>query len=191
VNLRRDAGTMFGDGLTITDFQPLRNTATPATMSVVLTGTRFKANDLIYVNGVHIGVAPNTSKTFRSPNLVLVSFPVVTDENLKVTVVQDKVAVSRSVPNPAVLKITSSGVAFYEPAGNNKPGVLVLKIEGQGFPTSTCSTITVGGARCERVAYTENKLLVRMLDPQLPVVVTISNGGNAVSAAVEKFPDPK
>ena len=191
-NLRRDAAPVFGNGLTITDFQPLRDLAASSTMSAVLTGTRFKGTDTIYVNGTEIGAIANTSKTFKSPSLVILKFPACTDENLKVTVVQDKVAVSKSVPNPAVLKITTSAVAKFEPASNNKPAVLLLRIEGQGLPPSTCQSLTVEGATCNRVAYVSpNKMTVRLLNPELPVVLSISSpqGGNPVRVVLEKIPD--
>jgi hypothetical protein len=188
--LRRDAAPVFGNGLTITDFQPLRDLSASSTMSAVLTGTRFKDKDTVYVNGAEIGAIPHTSKTFKSPSLVILTFPSCTDETLKVTVVQDKVAVSKSVPNPAVLKITTLAVAKFEPAANNKPAVLLLRIEGQGFPPSTCQSITVEGATCNRVAYVSpNKLTVRLFNPELPVVITISSpqGGNPARVVLEKI----
>lgn len=191
VNLRK-APTMFGNGLSITDFQLLNDTSGSPTMTAVLSGTRFDENkDAIYVNGIEI-VKPN--KEFKSPTLYILKFPALRDETLKVTVVQDKVAISKPFSNPAVLKITSSRVLSYEPAAKNKPGVLLLKIEGLGFSPPSSLSINVDGATKDRVAYVSaTELILRLLNPELPVLVTLRNTqrGDPVTTAVEKFPEPE
>jgi hypothetical protein len=84
----------------------------------------------LFVNGVN----PYYSNVV-SPSLIEVSFPAPSDDMVQVTLVYDKDTIrSRPVPNPGHMKISKVTVISFQEAKENEPAILVVRIEGYGFP---------------------------------------------------------
>ena len=104
-------------------------------LSALVHGAGFTPNPLpttraLYINGVQ------QAFTAISPELIEISdFAAPSDETIQATLVygQDTIT-SEPVANPASPKVSKVTVLSYEAATDKKPGVLVVKLEGKGFP---------------------------------------------------------
>jgi hypothetical protein len=86
----------------------------------------------LYVNGVG-----RTFTAVSSELIEVAEFSPPADDRLQVSLVyDDETITSESVPNPGVPKIGNVSVVSYEPATEKKPGILVVKLEGTGFPNN-------------------------------------------------------
>jgi hypothetical protein len=177
--------------LSIGEFILLNPNSGSPYVEALLTGTGFDAaNDSIYINGVEIGT-PGTKKTFKSPNLYELKFYLSSDDNLKVAVVQDKQVVTKSIVNPAALKITGATVLNYEAPGQNKPGFMIVKIDGSGFTASPRLILNVEGAIRNRLVYVSpTEVIVRVTRPQIPVVIRLTDTMTraSVSTLIQRVP---
>jgi hypothetical protein len=98
-------------------------------VAVLITGAGFKTEHAVYVNGEHIQGA------FKTPTLLRAEVFAPSDERIQVAVsAPDKTLKSTAVTNPARLRIDKVTVVSYEPATAKRRGVLVVRIEGSGFP---------------------------------------------------------
>jgi len=81
-------------------------------------------------------VEPEAGDVTTTGTLVRVrSLSAPADEKIQVAISQgNKTIRSAPIVNPARLKIDKVTVVSYEAASTSKPGVLVVKIEGTGFP---------------------------------------------------------
>ncbi|MGI9066544.1 MAG: hypothetical protein ACR2HX_09080 [Pyrinomonadaceae bacterium] len=105
------------------------------TVNVLVVGAGFETNHELFINGVKItgdvGQPVFISKTLLHAQNI--SAP--TDDAIQVTLkAGDKTIKSTAIVNPARLKIAKVTVISYEAATDKKSGVLVVKIEGGGFP---------------------------------------------------------
>ena len=100
-------------------------------MNVLITGAGFDAVQKVFINGFD----PANGVTIVSPTLIRADdIPAPFDDNIQVTLVAgDKTLNAAAVVNPLQLKIDKVTVVSYEEAGKGKSGVLVVRIEGQGF----------------------------------------------------------
>jgi hypothetical protein len=141
--------------------------------------------DTVYVNGVRI---EKESRTFKSANLYEVKMPATGDPMLKFTVVQDKVVVERSIPNPLALRIAYTTVLGYDPPANNGPGVLRIKIDGAGFTPRVVPRVINGAqeARAEFVSGAE--VIIRLMNPGPTIDLELVDPltGSHVSTSVQK-----
>ncbi len=180
VSLRDGAGVMFGmTGLSITTFEVSR--APSSNWDGYLSGTGFDGRkDRVFVNGAQV-----SNPTFKSSSRYDISFRVPTDETLTVMVVRDKQVVSKSFPNPAVVKVTSTTVVDFTPAVNKKkvkkPSVLLLKLNGVGFTNDLAAFPSRGVGRILSVSPTE--MIVEVLNAELPVVVALRDQHTGVMAS--------
>lgn len=185
---------MFGTraSLSITDLQLLNVSPGSANVVALLTGTGFRESDTVYVNGMEL-TAP--AKSLKSSRLYRLQFNLPADENLMVTVVQDKEAFTRSIPNPAALKITNTTVVSYEPAVKNKSkGTLIVKIQGSGF--SPRLDLNVEGERKRRstlVNVSSSEVLVTIIDPKPLVILALTDieTRGTVRAVIQRPPATK
>jgi hypothetical protein len=101
-------------------------------VNVLITGAGFKDTHNVFINGVK-----QLQKTFVSPTLLhAMNIPAPADDKIQVTVATDEKTIkSTAIVNPTQLKIDKVTVISYEAASGKKPGVLVVRIEGTGFPT--------------------------------------------------------
>jgi len=91
--------------LSITDLILLKDSSSSAFVQALLTGTGFDGTkDVVYINGVQLEKAPGTKRTFKSANVYELEFSLPSDVNLKVAVVQDKLVVTKTFPNPGALE---------------------------------------------------------------------------------------
>ena len=190
MTLRDGAGVMFGmTGLSITSFEVSR--LQNQNWDGYLSGTGFDGRkDRIFVNGTAV-----TTTTFKSPSRYDINFRVPTDENLIVMVVRDKQVVSKSFPNPAVVKITSTTVVKYTPPVNKgkkkTPSVLLLKLNGVGF-TNDLVLNPLGAGTIRSTSPTE--MFVELKGAELPAVVTLKDqytGVEASGIAPKETKEPK
>jgi hypothetical protein len=187
MTLRDGAGVMFGmTGLSITTLEVSRLHA--ADWDGYLSGTGFDGRkDRIFVNGTEVN-----NPTFRSPSRYDIKFHVPTDENLTVMVVRDKQVVSKSFPNPAVVKITSTTVVKYTPpvtkGKQKKPSVLLLKLNGVGF-TNDLVLDPLGAGAIRSTSPTE--MFVELKGAELPAVVTLRDQYTRVEASGIAPKEPK
>ncbi len=178
-------GTRPSEVLSIKDLQLLNDTAGPM-QKALLVGTKFDSTkDIIYVNG-----SSPATKRFISANVYELTFPVSDADNIKVTIVQDKSVVSKTVPNPAASKLAKATVVEYKPAMKDKPAI--VRIEGTGF-RAPIHVDKIEGAKVTRApVVSANGIVLRLLDPQPPVYIKVSDAtGTSVTAVVEELPAVK
>jgi hypothetical protein len=182
-------GTRSSSVLSINELLVMNDNSGFPLVKALLTGTGFdRAKDAVYINGIELDP---TSKSFRSANVYELRFSLSSDENLKVTVVQDKQVVTKSFPNPGQLRITNATVIKYDPPVKNKPGLVILKIEGVGFNRRLdLLAEPAGRSRLEYVSPTE--VIARIRNPKAPFVVRLRDSitGAVVSRVVESLPAP-
>jgi len=197
IGLRNDAAFMFGRRpsavLSIDDLQPLSEstiitlpapragaptTASRGTTSTIvkaiLTGTGFDdANDIVYVNRVPLTTA--RGKTFKSPNLYELEFTLPTADSLEVTIVQGTETVSKTFSNPPGLKINNATVLSYEPAMNNSPAIMNVKLEGAGFSNSLQLVVDGAATQSRLVNVSSREAIVRLVSPETVVVIGLED----------------
>jgi hypothetical protein len=122
----------FGDPvrpLRIARVEAFRNSR--RNMNVLITGAGFEPGQRVFINGFDRTAAV----TILPPTLIsATNIPAPFDDNIQVTLVAgDKTLNAAAVVNPLQLKIDKVTVVSYEEAGNRRPGVLVVRIEGRGF----------------------------------------------------------
>ncbi len=184
-NTLQGAPFMFGarpvEGFSIKDLQLFN---LPSGLSqALLIGTKFAATDKIYANGVSV-----RNKNLVSPNLYELTFPVSGGETVTVTIVQGTTVLSKTIPNPATLKVVIPTVTFYQPAVKNKPAVLIVKLEGVR-PTVRVSKIT--GAKLARPpVVSASGITLRLLNPEPPVAIQLEDSvtGATTVAVVDTLP---
>lgn len=179
-SLRDDAPIMFGmTGLSITNFQVLSNVANQR-WGALLTGTGFDAADTIIING-----KPVTTATFRSANLVEVTFDLTSDDTLKVSVVRNKQVVSSSYPNPIVMAVNNATVISSEPAVKKpkKPSIMMVKIEGRGL-SSRIAVTPNRGTLGPYQSISPNAMIIELHDAKLPVVLKVVDKGTCATTNV-------
>lgn len=188
LSLNDGAPFMYGrrPGATLIDLQLLNFSPGSARVKALLTGSGFEATDVLYVNGTEILVP---YKDLKSPNLYRLEFDLPPDDQVKITLVRDKEVISKSIPNPAALKINTATVASYEPPANNKSGVLIVKLDGAGF-TPNLSHGVDGAAQSRFVYVSPVQVMVRIIDPKAPLVITLTNNATRGSAntVIESLP---
>jgi hypothetical protein len=85
--------------------------------------------------------------------------------------------VSRSMPNPAALKITNATVLSYEPPTDQKPkGVMTVRLQGTGF-SLRLNPPDVDGAVLDRwkVISSGRELIITLISPEPFVVLTLTD----------------
>jgi hypothetical protein len=107
-------------------------------VNVMVTGAGFvsDATQRLFINGVE-ATGAYVSKTLL--HVENISAP--TDDKIQVTLkAGDKTIKSTAIVNPTQLKIDKVTVISYDPATEKKAGLLVVKIEGGGFPPNLLSS---------------------------------------------------
>jgi hypothetical protein len=184
---------MFGNRatLSIADLQLLNVTPGSASVVALLTGTGFKDTDSVFVNGMEL---TGPGKLLRSSRLYRLQFNLPADENLMLTVAQDKEAFTKSIPNPAALKITNTTVLSYEPAVNKKSsGVLVVKLQGTGFSPRLIPQIEGEKRRPSLVNVSPTEAIITIIAPKPLVILTLTDieTRGVVHAVIQRPPPAK
>lgn len=101
---------------------------------------------------------------------------------------QDDASDTKTIPNPAALKITSVTVLHFDPAVANKsPGLLTVKIVGAGFsPRLRLDSVDGALLSASKVVYVSpSEAIVRLVAPEPVIVFTlIDNGTNATQQVI-------
>ena len=181
---------MFGarpaEVFSIKDLQ-LFNLPDGVSQRALLIGTKFdNKKDEIYVNGVRL-----INRTFVPPNLYELTFLIPDTDTVTVTIVQGEKVLSKTVANPAAAKALTPTLVSYEPAANNKPAVLVVKLEGL---RPRIRVVRVDGATLARPpVVSATGISLRLLNPQPPVAIRLEDPvtGVITTAVVDKLPTAK
>jgi hypothetical protein len=114
--------------------------------------------------------------TFESPSLLRVEFPVPADETIKFTLVSlnndpKKVETieSDTVANPARLSVSGFEVITYEPATEDEPATLVVKINGTGFTDKLRASVG------ELAVKSATEAILTVTNPKAAAVVTLTD----------------
>ena len=182
---------MFGErapDTAITDLLIVNANAGAANAEALLIGSGFdEQKDLVYLNGVLLDGA---AKTFKSPNLYRLTFPMTADETVSIAFAQDKTVITRSFINPAALRITASNSTYEAPAGV-KPGVLTVRLNGTGFTPPPRLKLDVDSSPESRLIYlSPTEVIATIPAPKLPVVIRLTDNTThrAVSRVIDKLP---
>ena len=173
--LNDNAAFMFGRR---PEMQLLSFTPGSARVTGILSGGGFAATNNLYVNGVEI---TGTQKQFKSANLYWFEFDLNADDTVKVVLVRDNDIITRSIPNPATIKIASVYPYSYTPAANNKPAVLTLMIAGTGLAPNLNVAVT-GGQFVGWEYFSPSFIQVTINNPTAPVSITLTNPATHSSA---------
>jgi hypothetical protein len=197
VTLKDDGGFMFGKRpprVAITDVQLLNIDANSGNVEALVEGRGFnQAWDRVYVNDVEVKGA---NRDFKSAGLYKLTFPRSSLDTLEFKIVQDKEVATKFLPNPGSMEIISATVVSYDPPVPKKsPGVMTVKLQVAGPSqrlmiaglqgATTASTLVPGASSGEAI--------VRLIDPDPTVIVTITDTGThgVASVAVQRPKEPK
>lgn len=129
-----------------------------------------------------------------SPTHMRAEFLVPSDETIRLTLVSRNVvpsktqtAVSDPVPNPARLRINNVSVVSYEPATEDQPATLVVKIEGSGFSDELRSSLG------ELAVKSATEAILKITDPDAAAVIVLTDRetGQQVKTVVPRTSIPK
>lgn len=114
--------------------------------------------------------------TFESQSLLRVEFPVPSDETIRFTLVSlnddpKKVGTieSDAVANPARLSVSGFEIITYEPATEDEPATLVVKINGTGFTDKLRASVG------ELAVKSATEALLTLKDPKAAAIVTLTD----------------
>ena len=186
--LREDGAFMFGrrpPRFTITDVQLLNVDSNSPDVEALVEGRGFNALlDQVYVNGAPV-VAPQ--KEFKSPNLYKLTFPKSSLDTLEFKIVRGTEVVTKFLPNPSSMEIISATVVSYDPPVPKKsPGVMTVKLQVVG-PSQRLGLVGLQGASTHSTLVpgaSSGEAIVRLIDPEPTVVITIIDNGTRGVASV-------
>jgi hypothetical protein len=126
--------------------------------------------------------------------LFKLSFILPEEESLEIKITRGNIILTKSIPNPAALKIRTATVIGYDPPKKKVNGVLTVKLDIDGvasrirllgvsgaLPTPVSSVVPGGSPR---------EVIVRLVKPDPTVVITIMDHrtGGLASIAVKRKP---
>jgi len=186
------AEQMFGDPpdktlRRIVDFKVAPTPPPNTAMRGVLSGSRFKPDDRIFVNGA---LAAKTSDC--RADLCIVRFPPQQTDYLTVTIspaIGDEKAVSKTFVNPTNLSIISASVVSFEPEDATHPGILSVKLDGSGFREDLDVRIIKSEGDPDiprRVVASAGQMFLKIAKPEAVVHISVRDPANnrVVSAIV-------
>lgn len=210
-----DAAWMFGSppqeaARTIKDFKvyPSPTVDDPHKMRGVITGSGFKpTSDRFFVNGQKATPTPTSTptstptptptptytSTYTSTNcrsdFCVVTFSDPNTETFTVTIVpsDDKEkSVSKAFDNPNTLRITGTSVVKLEVDKEQKPVVMVVRIDGSGFSKNGIDIVVDGCRNPETLIVESGQLILKLPNPEAAVRVTLTDKitKHSVSAVV-------
>jgi hypothetical protein len=152
-------------------------------MAVLISGAGFKAGQKVYVNGVE---AQDISIADTLLHVRSIDAP--TDEKIQVAIsLDDKTIKSSAIVNPAQLKIDKVTVVSYEAAKGKQPGVLVVKLDGNGFSRDLVAS-KPHKVRVDVTSSTEAFLTITNPDEAEVVTLSDPNTKLSVSTVVARKP---
>jgi hypothetical protein len=191
------AEQMFGDPpdktlRRIVDFKVAPTPPPNTAMRGVLSGSRFKPDDRIFVNGA---LAAKTSDC--RTDLCIVRFPPQQTDYLTVTIspaIGDEKAVSKTFINPTNLSIISASVVSYELEEASHPAILSVKLDGSGFREDLDVRIIKSEGPPDipkRIVASAGQMFLKVAKPEAVVHISVTDPANnrEVSAIVVR-PEP-
>lgn len=165
-------------------------------LTAVVTGAGFEdSNGNPAITRVMINGSFPGSFGVDSPALFRADFPIPPDDKIRVTVVQRNsdptktlTIDSDAVANPVRLTVTEVSVISYEPASDEEPGTLVVRIEGSGFSDSLESSVG------ELAVKSATEAILKITDPEAAVVVILTDretGQRVKTIVTRKVEGPK
>ncbi len=139
-------------------------------VSVVVTGAGFdSASTKTFVNGID----KTASNPVQSKSLIVINdLDAMTSEKIQVTLANaDKTIKSALIPNPAYLKVDKVTVVSYEGANGKKQAVLVVRLDGTGFPSGLISP----NKKVIVTVTSSTEAYLRIQDPDAAEVVTLKD----------------
>ena len=192
-----NAEAMFGDPpdpnlRRIGDFKVAPTGAGSSTMTGVLTGSRFKSDDNIFVNG-----SPATKTSSCRKDLCIFTFTPQQTDYLTVTISPasaDEKSISKTFLNPSNLSIISASVVSYEPEEGPRPGVLTVKLDGSGFKEDLLVTIPKPEGdpdKPRKIVTSTGQMFLKIIRPEAVVHINVTDtANNRVVSAVVVRPEP-
>lgn len=160
-------------------------------MTGVLTGSKFKPTDNIFVNG-----SPATKGSCRK-DLCIITFAPQETDFLTVTISpisDDEKAVSKTFVNPSNLSIISASVVSFEPQEGSRDAVLTVKLDGSGFKENLEVTIIKSEGKPvepKTVVASAGQMFLKVTQPEAVVNINVRDpANNRVVSAVVVRPDP-
>ena len=170
---------------------------TPRRLTAVIRGAGFEddfgnsAVSRVLVNGASLNSA---NYWIDLPTLMRAEFRVPSDETICVAIMsrhidpaKTQTSVSDPVANPALLRISNVTVVSYEPATEEEPATLVVKIEGSGFSDELRSSLG------ELAVKSATEAILKITDPEAAAVVVLTDRetGQQVKTIVSRTTAPK
>lgn len=192
-----NAEAMFGDPpdpnlRRIGDFKVAPTGTGSTTNTGVLSGSRFKSDDNIFVNG-----SPATKTSSCRKDLCIVTFAPQQTDYLTVTISPaspDEKSISKTFLNPSNLTIISASVVGYEPDEGSRPGVLTVKLDGSGFKEDLLITVPKSEGdpdRPRKIVTSAGQMFLKIIRPEAVVHINVTDtANNRVVSAVVVRPEP-
>ena len=153
-------------------------------VTAVITGAGFSDEHKVFINGDL--ALPGA---FRTPTLLVATTATPpSDEKIQVTIsAGEKTLKSTAIANPSRLKIDKVTIVSYEAASGKKPAMLVVKIEGFGFPNKLDSSVGLVTVTSSTEAF------LKILNPNQAEVVTLTDPLTklSVSTVITRKPPPE
>jgi hypothetical protein len=190
----------------IADFKVTPPPLNSTKMTGVLTGSKFKLTDRIFINGSLAtpvmtqppGTPPPDLIKECRPDLCLLTFERQETDFLTVTITPadpEERAVSKTFINPTSLSIISSSVVSYTPKEGSNPDVLTVKLDGSGFKESlTVSIVKSEGRppdRPQKIVPSPGQMFLKITNPEAVVhIEVVDPANNRIVSAVVVRPEP-
>ncbi len=176
---------MFGQPPTPVPPEPFRidnidvfRSTTARTMTALIKGNGFNDVVEVFANGVGLNHPRNPRFTILSDTLLRAVFDAPTDEKINFTLVTNNGrSKSSSIPNPAFMRISNVTTLSYENASGRKPAILVVKLEGTGFP----SDLRALPAKVRVVVTSATEAFLTIPNPNATEVVTLTDPVTRIS----------
>jgi len=175
----------------IADFKVAPTAPLSNKMRGVLTGSKFKSDDNIYINGSLVP-RPNCRK-----DLCIVEFDPQETDYLTVTVLPSsgtEKVVSKTFLNPKNLSIISASVVNFEPKDGARPSILTVKLDGSGFREDlTVSVVKSEGPPDlpKKIVASAGQMFLKILDPEAAVHINVTDpSNNRVVSVIVIRPQP-
>lgn len=178
----------------ITDFKVTPPPPGSTRMTGVLTGSKFKLTDSIFINGslatpvtTHIpatATTPATSVKECRNDLCIVTFERQETDFLTVTIKPldgKERAVSKTFVNPTNLSIISSSVVKYTAKEGTNPDVMTVKLDGSGFKESLAVRIVKSAGPPDipqKIVPSSGQMFLKITSPEAVVQIEVQDPAN-------------
>ena len=151
---------------------------TARSMTALIKGSGFNNVVEVFANGASLASPRSPRFSILSNTLLRAVFDAPTDEKINFTLVTTNgSSKSSSIANPAFMRISNVTALSYEPASGGKPAILVVKLEGTGFP----SDLRALPAKVRVVVTSATEAFLTIPNPNATEVVTLTDPVTRIS----------